>query len=472
MGDAGPSAPPWVEDTFRSLCEALPVGVMLSDAQGKTLYVNPAMESMAGSKFNSPAAWEELIDPDDRERVRACWRELAATPGTMRTDFRFRRAGELRWCALLVSTVPAAGAVRRFVAVFEDLTARIAADEALRQSEDRFRTIFEGVGVGLVLGNAQGDIVRANRACGDFLGYAAYELAGHNLQEFVEAADLAHGLQQLHDLHERKKESVDFERRYRRRDGSSIWGRTTLTRLPDTNLIIAVVQNIEARRQAEDAIRRLSGRFLHLQDDERRRIARSLHESAAQSVAALSMSLQRMERMELPALAAETLSDALALAEQTSREIRTLSHLLHPPLLDEAGLPSSLRWLVQGFSQRSEVQVTLEVDEELGRLPTELEITLFRIAQESLTNVHRHSGSRSASVRLSRKEADVTLEVEDHGSGMAAGEALARMAESGPLPGVGIAGMRERLSQLGGTLEIMPANPGLLVRARIRSETK
>src|SRR5207247_2269218 len=161
------------------------------------------------------------------------------------------------------------------------------------------------------------------------------------------------------------------------------------------------------------AVRTLSGRFLRLQDEERRRIARALHESAAQTVAAMSMNLQRMERMGLPALAAETLQDCLELVTQTSREIRTLSHLLHPPLLEEAGLPSSLRWYVQGFGQRSNVEVTLDLPEELGRLSTELEITLFRIVQESLTNVHRHSGSSSASVRLRQIGPEIVLEVED-----------------------------------------------------------
>jgi PAS domain S-box-containing protein len=354
----------------------------------------------------------------------------------------------------------------------EDMTACIPTEEALRQGEDHFRAIFEGAGVGLALGTADGDIVRVNRAYGDFLGYAAHEIAGRNIREFVEAEHVAHTLRQLGDLRARKVERVDLERRYLRRDGTRVWGHTTITRLPDTDLLIVVVQDIDARRRAEDAVRRLSGRFLHLQDEERRRIARSLHESAAQSVAALSMNLQRMERMALPQLAAETLQDTLALAAQTSREIRTLSHLLHPPLLEEAGLPSSLRWLVQGFSQRSNVEVTLDIADDLGRLATELEITLFRIVQESLTNVHRHSGSERASVRLRRRGPEVVLEIADPGLGMS-GDMLERVRAQGSLtPGVGIAGMRERLSQLGGTLEVVPANPGTLVRARIRSEVK
>jgi PAS domain S-box-containing protein len=351
-----------------------------------------------------------------------------------------------------------------------EAVAGVLAEEALRQSEDRFRAIFEGAGVGLGLGTADGVLLRVNRAYGDFLGYAAHEIAGRNIRELIDAEHIPQTLRQLADLRARKVERADLERRYVRRDGTRVWGRTTITRLADTDILIAVVQDIDARRRAEEAVRRLSGRFLHLQDEERRRIARSLHESAAQTVAALSMNLQRMERMALPQLAAETLQDSLALAAQTSREIRTLSHLLHPPLLEEAGLPSSLRWLVQGFGQRSAVEVTLDIADDLGRLPTELEITLFRIVQESLTNVHRHSGSQSASVWLRRNGPEVVLEIADQGIGIPE-EMLERVrSQSSAAVGVGIAGMRERLSQLGGTLEILPANPGTLVRASIRSE--
>jgi signal transduction histidine kinase len=182
------------------------------------------------------------------------------------------------------------------------------------------------------------------------------------------------------------------------------------------------------------------------------------------------MNLQRMERMSLPPHAAEALQDSLELVTQASREIRTLSHLLHPPLLEEAGLPSSLRWYVEGFAQRSNIEVALDLADDVGRLPTELEITLFRIVQESLTNVHRHSGSPTASVRLRRSGPEVVVEIEDRGAGMPAGVLERVRTQSSAAPGVGIAGMRERVSQLGGSLEILPANPGTLVRARIRSE--
>ncbi len=347
---------------------------------------------------------------------------------------------------------------------------RRAQPGALLTGDESFRAIFESAGVGFALGTAEGTVIRVNRAYADFLGSTPDQLAGRNLRDLIDSEHVTSTMHELRELVAHRVDRLDLERRYLRSDGTRLWGRTTLTLLPGTALVIAVVQNVEARRQAEEAIRGLSGRFLHLQDEERRRIARALHESAAQTVAALSMNLQRMERMALPPQAAESLADTLGLAAQTSREIRTLSHLLHPPLLEEAGLPSSLRWLVQGFGQRSAVEVTLDIADDLGRLSTELEITLFRIVQESLTNVHRHSGSPSASVRLRRSGPEVVVEIEDQGIGVPS-EVRERVYAANPgAVGVGIAGMRERLSQLGGKLEILRASPGTLVRARIRSE--
>jgi PAS domain S-box-containing protein len=461
------------EDIFRSLCETLPVGVALTDAQGRGAYLNPAFVRIArfGIPESSDRRWEHFVHPQDRRRALAAWKRTLQTAQPMRDVFRLLHGEELRVCEALFSPVRAPGGeLRGFVVLVEDLTEKQQAQEALRLSEDRFRAVFEDAGVGLALGTPEGMIVRVNRAYAQFVGYEPEELANRHIRDVVHAEDIAPTFRHLRDLQAGKIHRFDHERRYLRRDGTQVWGRTTVTRLVDTGLLIAVVQDIDARKHAEDAIRQLSGRFLRLQDEERRRIARALHESAAQTVAALSMNLQRMERMALPPQAAEALADSLELVTQCSREIRTLSHLLHPPLLEEAGLPSSLRWYVQGFAARSNVEVELDVSGDLGRLPMELEITLFRIVQESLTNVHRHSGSESASIKLRRSGPEIVLAVEDRGIGIPA-DVLERVgADSSAAVGVGIAGMRERLSQLGGTLEIESGPQGTLVRARIRSE--
>jgi PAS domain S-box-containing protein len=458
------------EDVFLSLCEALPLGVLVTDAEGALVYSNPAFEAVAGfpAEDTAPAVWAPLLHERDRARVVEAWNRLLKDGNAIREDFRTLRDKDLRVFGYALRAP--GGKLRGHVLVLEDLTERLAAEEALHASEERFRAIFEYAGVGIALSNMQGELVRVNRAYARFLGYLPEEMAGRSAREVVHPESLPETLRAIREMEAGTRTSFENERRYRRRDGSTVWGRVTATPLAQTGLLLAVVQDIDLRKRAEDAVRKLSGRILHMQDDERRRIARSLHESAAQTVAALSMNLQRMERMQLSPQAAETLADSLELVTECSREIRTLSHLLHPPLMEEAGLPASLRWYVQGFAARSNVEVDLQIADDIGRLPTELEITLFRVVQESLTNVHRHSGSKIASIHLRRHGPEVVLEVVDKGIGVPP-DMLDRVSTSSAASvGVGIAGMRERLSQLGGSLELDSSPQGTLVRARLRSD--
>jgi len=212
------------------------------------------------------------------------------------------------------------------------------------------------------------------------------------------------------------------------------------------------------------AARQLSARLLQMQDEERRRIARELHDSAGQMVAALTMNINQMKAVD-GATSEQTrlLADSDAVLRNLNRELRTLSHLLHPPLLDEMGLSSALEWYVDGFGRRSGILTTLELASDFGRVNSDLEIAVFRLVQECLTNVHRHSGSSKAVVRLKRSEQAVMLEIEDEGHGIAP-EKKAVLLGSGPV-GVGLRGMRERVLQLGGTLQIDSEDGGTTIRA-------
>jgi signal transduction histidine kinase len=217
---------------------------------------------------------------------------------------------------------------------------------------------------------------------------------------------------------------------------------------------------------ANQTLRRLSARLLQLQDEERRRIARELHDSVGQMLAALSMNLAGV-RADIDLLTKTTavLTDSEDLVREMSKEVRTISHLLHPPLLDEAGLASALRWYVDGFAQRSKIEVDLDCPNDFGRLPRIVETAAFRLVQECLTNIHRHSGSPTAKIRLRHSDHEVSVEVEDKGKGIPA-DKLEEMASVG-IPGVGITGMRERVRQLGGTLDIGSSGSGTTVRARL-----
>lgn len=197
----------------------------------------------------------------------------------------------------------------------------------------------------------------------------------------------------------------------------------------------------------------LSARLMHLQDEERRRIARELHDSVGQTLAALSMNLSAVATdIERLKQTTNVLVDSAALVDDMSKDIRTISYLLHPPLLDEAGLSSALTWYLNGFSERSKVKVDLHIPKDFGRLSREVETAIFRVVQECLTNIHRHSGSATAKVRINHADGHVHILVEDKGKGIPA-EKRSQIATSGT-PGVGVRGMRERLRQLGGDLEI------------------
>lgn len=248
--------------------------------------------------------------------------------------------------------------------------------------------------------------------------------------------------------------SFVLEKRYVRKDGRSVWVRNGMSLLGDSEppRIITLVEDITERKQAEESLRQLSGRLLQAQDEERRRLARELHDGTAQSIAALGMNLSavRESAANLDARAQKALIESLELADQCIRELRTLSYLLHPPMLDDRGLAPALAGYAEGFAERSGIAVKLDLTPDLGRLPKEVELMLFRVVQESLTNIHHHSGSRTATIRLARYPQDIVLQVRDQGSGM--GELN---PDGGPVRiGVGIAGMRERVRQIGGRLQI------------------
>jgi PAS domain S-box-containing protein len=205
--------------------------------------------------------------------------------------------------------------------------------------------------------------------------------------------------------------------------------------------------------QQSDELRNLSGRLMLAQDEERRRIARELHDSAGQNLVALGMSLTRIENdaKRDPARLSESVKDARDLIQTLTKEIRTTSYLLHPPLLDEIGLTSALRWYIDGLAERSGISIELDIPDKLERLAPETELAIFRLVQECLTNVHRHSESKTAVIRIARESDQVYAEVQDHGKGIPP-ERLAAIQSQGV--GVGIRGMQERVRQSHGKMTV------------------
>jgi signal transduction histidine kinase len=228
------------------------------------------------------------------------------------------------------------------------------------------------------------------------------------------------------------------------------------------------LRNWDVEKQSEQ-LRELSWRLMRTQDEERRHIARELHDSAGQTLTVLGMSIGQLVQKtgrKAPKLAldAENIQETV---QQLHREIRTASYLLHPPLLDENGLSSALSWYIEGLNQRSGLEIGLSISDDFGRLPEDMELVVFRLVQECLTNIHRHSASTTGFIRVQRRDGAVTVQVQDHGKGMSA-EKLAEIQSRGS--GVGIRGMRERLRQYKGTLNIESGASGTTISVTIPLE--
>jgi|SRR5580704_8303199 two-component system NarL family sensor kinase len=226
---------------------------------------------------------------------------------------------------------------------------------------------------------------------------------------------------------------------------------------------LLLTEQVTARGRAETGQRALSAKLLSLQDEERRKFARELHDSVGQHLAALKMAVSLLQK-KLPGDA--TLQDCIKLLDDSISETRTISHLLHPPLLDEAGLNSASRWFVEGFGRRSGIAISLDIRDGPGRWAEPIELVLFRVLQESLTNVHRHSGAARADVSLQTAGNKIILRVSDYGHGMPPA-VLQNFREDGAGGGVGLAGMKERIREIGGQLEIKSSPAGTEIVAQV-----
>ena len=356
-----------------------------------------------------------------------------------------------------------------------DTSKRAHAEQAQRRMDELFRALIENASDMITILDGEGIIRYQSPSVGRVLGYKPHELIGSDIVSLLHPDDLAKSLEAFRALKAELRSGPPaigpvIEERLRHKAGS--WRILEgIAKVLDTRSVKGIVINfrdITERRQAQEALRELSGRLLRLQDEEQRRIARQLHETAAQGLAGLAVNLAivKASAADLSPRARACLSESLELAEQCSRDIRTLSYLLHPPLVDEAGLAPALRWYTSGFARRSGIEVDLNVSPRLGRLPSDLELALYHIVQEALTNIHRHSESKTARICLRRRPKELVLTVADEGHGFPPA-ALKMAGPESPLLGVGIPGMRERMKQLGGQLCIQSSSRGTVLKAHV-----
>ena len=327
----------------------------------------------------------------------------------------------------------------------------------LQSADLPYSTLVQRMQQGAAMIDAHGEVIYCNPSLAALFGTSIESLIGARLKDLVHPDDVP-VFQQL--LAGGQVHASEGEVRLRKTDESILDARLSLTTLSRDGSVTGV---LVTDLTTEKANAELLSRIQRLQDEERRSIARELHDSVGQLLAAITMSLAsaRTEASTSSSSVAAMLDDSSVMVAQVSREIRTISHLLHPPLLDVAGLCSAIRWYVDGFSERSHIGVELDMASDLGHLSNDTEIAVFRVVQECLTNVYRHSGSNTCSLKLERQQNALRLEVRDSGHGMP-------KPVNGIRPsGLGLRGMEERLRQLGGNLEIQSTESGTTIIASL-----
>ena len=366
---------------------------------------------------------------------------------------------------------------------------------ALRRSEERFRMFVEAVQeYAIFMLDEHGRVSSWNNGASRIKGYAISEIIGKHFSVFYPEEDIRSGKPQRELEIAAKEGRLEDEGWRLRKDGSRFWANVIITALrDDTGRLVGfgkvtrdVTEKIRAhealRKEIEEkteverklhesakSLRQLSLRLLQTQDEERRRIGRDLHDSVGQylvglkmKVDALKSSAERNHRED-----ASQLAECAQLAEEAIKDVRTISYLLYPPMLEELGLKSAIPWYLEGFSKRSGIKTTFEISPDFDRIPSDLELALFRVLQESLTNVHRHSGSPTATIRLLGKNGSAILQVVDGGKGSPSKNREDRAQDWMGALGVGLRGMDERMRQLGGSLEVFFTQGGATVTATI-----
>lgn len=472
------------EVRYRAAFESAATGMMLVGLDGHSLRVNRPLVEMLGYSEEElrTHTFEDFTYPDDLDaNVDLLRQAKAGEIDTYQLEKRFiHKEGRLVWGLVSAGLVRNdAGQPLYFVGQVQDITERKRAEEELRASEERFRAMADTAPVLIWVAGPDGLMTFLNAPWLRFTGRDLAQELGNGWAEGVHRDDRSSCLSAyLAALHARRDFTIEY--RLRRYDGEYRWlvdsGVPRFS--PDGSFLgyIGSAVDITEHKQAEEQLNRLSAQLMLAQDEERRRIARELHDSTVQTVMAVKLNLASLRRQLGDKRSGgdrftRVLDENEALMEQAATELRTLSYLLHPPLLDEVGLVAALAWYVEGFARRSGLAIGLEAPDDLERLPTDIETPLYRVVQEALSNVHRHSGSKSARIVLSKRANAVWLRIQDRGKGMtgaiAGGEGVGIINGSvAPSElGVGIAGMRQRLRQIGGRLEIRSTARGTTITA-------
>ena len=475
------------ESEFHLLADSIPELCWMARGDGHVFWYNARWYEYTGTtpKQMEGWGWQSVHEPEVLPSVLERWKASLASGQNFEMEFPLRGAdGVFRWFLTRVRPVrDGEGKVVRWFGtatnIHEHRELRQSLIEARQELEQRVQertaelaqktaelwqkaTLLDLANDAILVRDAAGRISYWNEGAERLYGWTSAEVLGRSTSEFlrtqfpVPLSDILHSDRWVGELRQNK------------RDGSAIVVASRWTTLRDDNgkpaEWLEINTDITARIRAETAARKLSARILTLQDEERRHIARGLHDSLGQYLTALKMSLHSLSVSN--GNQDNVVAECSEIVDKCLTETRTISHLLHPPLLDEAGLRSAIQWCVGGFAQRSGITVNVDLPTQLDRFPREMETTLFRVVQEALTNIHRHSGASAADIRLVIEAKHARLEISDNGKGIPKPR-LRSVMESGGETGVGLAGMRERVRESGGVIEIESETTGTLLRVTL-----
>jgi PAS domain S-box-containing protein len=472
------------EERFRNLLQDLHVAVILAGPGVNVQFANQAALDMFG------LTEEEVLGKTPDQLNLTVLREdgweypfsmrpgpRAATTGqAVRNEvvgYRRKGSDEIIWAyGAVVPQFGSNGSVNRVTATFTDITERKKTEAALQEANELNQEILSSVQEGIIVHDRQLRYALWNPFMERISGMKKEDVLGRHpldLFPFLAKVGVYAQIERALTGESVTIRNVPYTVPQTKQAG---WCDNTFAPLRDAAGeivgVVAAVRDITGRKRREDELRQLSSRLLAMQDEERRRIARDLHDSAGQHLFAVGLNLGKLSRSaeSLDASGRGLLADTRRMVRSLSREIRSLSYLLHPPGLDELGLAAAIEEYANGFSQRSGIDVELDLSSEVGRLPQESETALFRIVQEALGNIQKHSGSSKSKIRLVRDSGHNVLEVTDAGRGMPARNLKKKLIAQSPL-GVGILGMRERMRQLGGRIEIISGSWGTTVKAML-----
>lgn len=478
------------ERRFRLLIEAVQdYAIFMLDTEGGVTSWNQGAQRIKGYKPEEIIGqhFSKFYTQEDVASGKPQWLlGIAAREGRAEDEgWRVRKNGEKFWARVTLTAVrDENGELIGFGKVTRDLNERKMAEDTLHRQEERLRLFVTSVqDYALFMLGASGHVATWNIGAERIKGYKASEIVGQHFSIFYPEEDLRAGKPQR-ELEIASKEGRFEDYGWRiRKDGSRFWANVVITALRDkdgklvgfgkvtrdlTERMLAqksLEESAQKVQESERSLRELSLHLLRTQDEERRRIGREIHDSLGQYLSVLKMKLDSMSN------GADDAAQCADLVDECLREVRTISYLLYPPMLEEMGLKTAIPWYLDGFTKRSGIQTTFSCPDDFARLPREVELVLFRVLQECLTNVQRHSGSKSADIRIASSDDRVILEVGDRGKGLPPTVLEQSHQDWMGSLGVGLRGMSERLRQLGGSLEMSSNEGGTQVRATVPPHT-